>query len=166
MADGAFETRRRAYIGLGANLGDTGATLRAACEALRQLPQSHWVGCSGWYRSAPVGTGGPDYLNAVAVLDTSLEPSVLLRELQAIEQAHGRVRPYVYAPRTLDLDLLLCGDAVCDSASLTLPHPRMHERAFVLWPLVEVAPDLVLPGRAPMADLLAACADQRIERLS
>ncbi len=113
-----------------------------------------------------MGTGGPDYLNAVAVLDTSLEPSVLLRELQAIEQAHGRVRPYVYAPRTLDLDLLLCGDAVCDSASLTLPHPRMHERAFVLWPLVEVAPDLVLPGRAPMADLLAACADQRIERLS
>lgn len=159
------EPWRRAYIGLGANLGDARLTLEAACEALSRLPHTRWIARSSWWRSAPVDAEGPDFLNAVAVLDTQLAPLALLHELQGIEQAHGRERPYVNAPRTLDLDLLLCGDEVCDTPVLTLPHPRLHERAFVLRPLAEVAPSLALPGRGDMAGLLEACAGQRIERL-
>jgi 2-amino-4-hydroxy-6-hydroxymethyldihydropteridine diphosphokinase len=165
-APGGPRAERRAYIGLGANLGDVLVTLEAACEALRRLPNSRWIGRSGWYRSAPVDAYGPDFLNAVAVLDTRLEPLALLRELQAIERAQGRERPYINAPRTLDLDLLLCGEVVCDTPVLTLPHPRLQERAFVLLPLEEVAPNLTLPGLPTMSELKAVCANQRIERLS
>jgi 2-amino-4-hydroxy-6-hydroxymethyldihydropteridine diphosphokinase len=156
---------QRAYIGLGANLGDARATLQAAVEAIARLPQTRLVARSGDWRSAPVQAEGPDFINAVAAVDTTLAPHDLLAELQRIEQAHGRSRPYRNAPRTLDLDLLLHGDHVLATPLLTLPHPRLHERAFVLRPLAELAPGLVVAGRGPLAGLLAAVAGQRIEPL-
>lgn len=155
-----------AYVGLGANLGDLAATLRAALAALATLPDSRLVTVSGAWRSAPVDAGGPDFLNAVARLETALAPLALLNALQAIELAHGRERPYRHAPRTLDLDLLLHGDRLLETPRLTLPHPRLHERAFVLRPLLELAPELALPGLGPLAGHLPRVADQRIERLN
>lgn len=154
----------RAYVGLGANLGDARAALEAAFAALATLPVTQLLRRSSIYRSAPIDSGGPDYLNAVAELRTSLHPLALLQQLQAIEQDHGRERPYRNAPRTLDLDLLLHGDAVMQSSTLTLPHPRLHERAFVLLPLAELAPELAIPGRGPVQALLGAVGGQRIER--
>ncbi|MBV8036722.1 2-amino-4-hydroxy-6-hydroxymethyldihydropteridine diphosphokinase [Roseateles sp.] len=134
----------RAYVGLGANLGaDLSATLTQAALRLAVLPGTQVAALSSVWRSAPVDAGGPDFLNAVAALDTALSPIELLDALQAIEQLHGRERPYRNAPRTLDLDLLLYADLVLDTPRLTLPHPRMGERAFVLRPLLEVAPELV-----------------------
>jgi 2-amino-4-hydroxy-6-hydroxymethyldihydropteridine diphosphokinase len=156
---------RRAYIGLGANIGDARSTLRAALKALSAMPQCSLVDVSSLYRTAPIDSGGPDYLNAVAAIDTQLAAHALLQQLQAIELQHGRERPYRNAPRTLDLDLLLYGDQVCDEAALTLPHPRLHQRAFVLHPLLELAPALQLPGLGPAASLLAGVQDQAIEKL-
>jgi 2-amino-4-hydroxy-6-hydroxymethyldihydropteridine diphosphokinase len=151
---------QRAYVGLGANLGaDLQGTLKAAVRELAALPGTHLAGVSSVWRSAPVDAGGPDFLNAVAALDTELAPLELLDALQAIEAAHGRERPYRHAPRTLDLDLLLHGDVVLESARLTLPHPRLTERAFVLLPLLELAPELeALANRDP------AWRAQRIEK--
>jgi len=154
-----------AYIGLGANLGDARGALRAAFDALAGLPDTELLRRSAIYRSAPIDSSGPDYLNAVAELRTTLEPLALLRRLQAIELAYGRERPYRNAPRTLDLDLLLHDQALIDGPELTLPHPRAHQRAFVLQPLAELAPDLIIPGRGRACALLAAVADQSIERL-
>lgn len=154
-----------AYIGLGANLGDPRGALDAAFAALAALPDSELLRRSSIYRSAPIDSSGPDYLNAVAELRTALEPLALLHRLQAIELAHGRERPYRNAPRTLDLDLLLYGQTLTDSPELTLPHPRAHQRAFVLRPLAELVPDLVIPGRGRASELLVAVADQSIERL-
>lgn len=154
-----------AYIGLGANLGDARGTLQAAFEALAALPDTDLLRRSAIYRSAPIESSGPDYLNAVAELRTTLEPLALLHRLQAIELRHGRERPYRNAPRTLDLDLLLHDQTLIDSPDLTLPHPRAHERAFVLQPLAELAPDLIIPGHGKACALLAAVADQSIERL-
>ena len=142
-----------AYIALGANLGDRHATLQQAMQALGAMAGSGAMRSSRFYRSAPVGAGGPDYLNAVAQLTTALTAPDLLRALQALENAAGRQRPYRNAPRTLDLDLLLYGDARIDSAQLTVPHPRMWERAFVLVPLTELAPQCV-----PEAALAAVAA--------
>ncbi|MEY4750016.1 MAG: 2-amino-4-hydroxy-6-hydroxymethyldihydropteridi ne pyrophosphokinae [Pseudomonadota bacterium] len=156
---------RRAWIGLGANLGDARATLEAACTALAAVSQSRWVGRSSWYESAPVDATGPTFLNAVAVLDSGLEPLVLLDALQAIELSHGRERPYRNAPRTLDLDLLLYGAATLDAPRLQLPHPRLHQRAFVLAPLVELEPALLL-AQGPAATLLAGLSDQPFRRLA
>ncbi|WP_457390150.1 2-amino-4-hydroxy-6-hydroxymethyldihydropteridine diphosphokinase [Roseateles sp. P5_E1] len=134
----------RAYVGLGANLGaDPSATLTQAALRLAALPGSHVAALSSVWRSAPVDAGGPDFLNAVVALDTTLLPIELLDALQAIELAHGRERPYRNAPRTLDLDLLLYGELTLDTPRLTLPHPRLGERAFVLRPLLEIAPELV-----------------------
>ena len=150
----------RAYVGLGANLGaDLPATLTQAALQLEALPGVHVVALSSVWRSAPVDASGPDFLNAVAALDTILSPLELLEALQAIELAHGRERPYRDAPRTLDLDLLLHGDVVMDTSRLTLPHPRLGERAFVLRPLLEIAPQLA--GLASGDGWQA----QRIERL-
>jgi len=156
----------RAYVGLGANLGDTAQTLAAAYAALAALPQSVWVARSSLYRSAPVDAAGPDFLNAVAVLDTRLSAPALLQALQGIEADHGRQRPYRHAPRTLDLDLLLYGDQVLDTPTLTVPHPRLHQRAFVLEPLSELAPGLEIPGRGPLARWRAAAADQPVWRVA
>jgi 2-amino-4-hydroxy-6-hydroxymethyldihydropteridine diphosphokinase len=137
-------------------------------DAVAALAQ--WPGCqvrqvSSVYRSAPVDAAGPDFFNAVVALDTTLSPEDLLTALQAIEQAFGRQRPYRHAPRTLDLDLLLHGDAVRSTPHLTLPHPRLHLRAFVLQPLLEIAPDLVVPGLGALADWLPGTAGQAIEPL-
>ncbi|WP_348756342.1 2-amino-4-hydroxy-6-hydroxymethyldihydropteridine diphosphokinase [uncultured Aquincola sp.] len=156
----------RIFVGLGANLGDARATLEAALAALAALPDTRLMARSSYYRTAPVDAGGPDYLNAVAELRSSLAPEALLDALQAIEQQHGRERPYRNAPRTLDLDLLLVGALRLDTPRLTLPHPRLHQRAFVLAPLAELAPELAIYGLGDVSTLLAACADQRIERLS
>jgi 2-amino-4-hydroxy-6-hydroxymethyldihydropteridine diphosphokinase len=133
----------RAYIGLGANLGaDLAQTLADAARRLAALPGTQLVALSSAWRSAPVEAHGPDFLNAVAALDTELAPLDLLDAVQAIELAHGRERPYRNAPRTLDLDVLLYDAQVLDTPRLTLPHPRLHERAFVLRPLLEIAPEL------------------------
>lgn len=155
-----------AYIGLGANLGDAAAALRQAVQALANLPQSQLLGCSPVYKTAPLDTDdgrevaadGHDYLNAVVALSTHLTPPALLDQLQQIEQAAGRERPYRNAPRTLDLDLLLYGDAHIDTPRLSVPHPRMAQRAFVLVPLADIAPGLVSTAQ------LAAVAHQGIEK--
>ncbi len=151
-----------AYVGLGANLGDPVATLRAAFEQLVQLPGCSCARLSSVYRSAPVEATGPDYANAVASLETTLTPEALLQALQAVELAFGRQRPYHHAPRTLDLDLLLQGTEVRATPALTLPHPRLHQRAFVLRPLLELAPGLAVAGLGPLAGYLAATADQSL----
>jgi 2-amino-4-hydroxy-6-hydroxymethyldihydropteridine diphosphokinase len=155
----------RAYIGLGANLGDARATLEAARDALAALPGSTLAACSSWWRSAPVDASGPDFLNGVLALDTALAPLELLDALQAIEQQHGRERPYRHAPRTLDLDLLLYGDEIIAQPRLTVPHPRLLERAFVVRPLLEIAPELAVPGFGPLAAALPALQGQQLERL-
>lgn len=152
-----------AWVGLGANLGDARGALRDAVRAMGALPGTQVRQVSSLYRSAPVDAGGPDYLNAVAQLQTTLAPLALLHALQAIEQAAGRERPYRNAPRTLDLDLLLYGEERLDGAELTLPHPRMGERAFVLAPLAELAPQLAQSCGSAAQRALAA--SQRIERL-
>ncbi len=136
-----------AYIGIGANLGDARANVRDALERLSRLPRATLVASSSLYLSAPIDSSGDDYINAVAALETDLPAHALLEALQEIELAHGRERPYRNAPRTLDLDLLLYGTATIDDARLQVPHPRMHERAFVLLPLVELAPEIDIPGR-------------------
>jgi 2-amino-4-hydroxy-6-hydroxymethyldihydropteridine diphosphokinase len=156
----------RAYVALGSNLGDPVGTLKDAIESLAALRGSLLKAISSLYRTAPVGLKHqPDFINAVVALDTRLPPMELLEELFAVEAAFGRQRSRKNAPRTLDLDLLLHGDRVQDDPQLTLPHPRMHERAFVLAPLAEIAPDIVIPGRGAVADLLAACRGQRIHQL-
>jgi 2-amino-4-hydroxy-6-hydroxymethyldihydropteridine diphosphokinase len=154
-----------AYVGIGANLGDARANVQDGIARLARLPQTTLVHHSASYRTAPVDSSGPDYINAVACVDTALGPHALLAALQAIEQAHGRERPYRNAPRTLDLDLLLYGDQVIDTPTLSVPHPRMLDRAFVLAPLLEIAPSVDVPGRGPARDYAAAVAGQAITRL-
>ena len=155
-----------AFIGLGANLGDPRAALDAAFVALARLPDSTLRAASSLYRSAPIDSGGPDYLNAVVQLETRLAPHALLAELRRIERVQGRERPYRNAPRTLDLDLLLYGERRVQTDSLTVPHPRLHERAFVLLPLAELAPHLMIPGHGAIGALLPAVAAQRIARMT
>ena len=154
-----------AYVGLGANLGDARATLQAALAALAQLPSVTVMRMSPVYRSAPVDAAGPDFFNAVAELRTGLSPIRLLMAMQDIEQRFGRERPYPNAPRTLDLDLLLQGDAQLNTPSLTLPHPRLHLRAFVLRPLLDLVPGLAVPGLGRLADWLPGTDYQVLERL-
>lgn len=148
-----------AYVALGANLGDAQATVRRALQELDALPQTRLIRASALYGSAPVDASGPDYINAVAGLRTRLSAHELLAQLQRLEQQAGRERPWRNAPRTLDLDLLLYGELRLDDPLLTLPHPRMAERAFVLRPLAEIAPALVSPQQ------LERVAHQRIRRL-
>lgn len=152
-----------AYVGLGANLGDAAAALESAVAAMAEISSTTVVARSRTYRSAPLDATGPDYLNAVVAIDTELSPSELLIALQRIEQAHGRERSFPNAPRTLDLDLLLFGDQTIDIPGLQVPHPRLHERAFVLLPLNEVARDVLIPGRGPLRQFLSGVAHQAIE---
>ncbi len=154
-----------AYIGLGANLGDAVAAVQSALQQLAVLPASVLLARSSLYRSAPLDAQGPPFINAVALLRTALPPLQLLAELQRIELGAGRLRPYRNAPRTLDLDILLYGSTVGASPTLTLPHPRLHLRRFVLWPLSELAPQLQVPGLGPLQGLLPAVAGQAVERL-
>lgn len=155
----------RVFVGLGANLGDAAGTVLQAVQDLSQLPGTALVARSALYRSSPVQAEGPDFINAVAELRTTLSPLELLRQLLALEWAHGRQRPFHHAPRTLDLDLLLMGSQQVASAELTLPHPRLHQRAFVLLPLLELAPDLVHPTLGALQQHLPAVAHQPIQRL-
>jgi 2-amino-4-hydroxy-6-hydroxymethyldihydropteridine diphosphokinase len=155
-----------AWVGIGANLGDARAQVEDALARLARLPGVRLLRASSLYRSAPIDSSGDDYVNAVAEFDTALGAHALLAQLHAIEQAHGRERPYRNAPRTLDLDLLLYGDEIiADAPTLIVPHPRMHERAFVLAPLAELAPGLEIPDRGRVADLLPGVAGQAIERI-
>ncbi len=157
--------KHRAYVGLGANQGDPNETLNAAVAALRGVERTEFVAESPRYVSAPVDAPGPDYLNAVVALDTELDPFSLLLHLLDIEIMLGRKRrgEKRNAPRKADLDLLLVGDLVMYSTPITVPHPRMHQRAFVLRPLLDLAPHIEIPGQGPAADLLAQVPDQRIE---
>ncbi|MGB3937149.1 MAG: 2-amino-4-hydroxy-6-hydroxymethyldihydropteridine diphosphokinase [Burkholderiales bacterium] len=155
-----------AFVGLGANLGEPRRQLDTAIEALKGLPDTAFLKVSACYRSAPLGyLEQPDFLNAVALLDTQLSAEQLLEDLQAIERRHGRVRSFAGAPRTLDLDLLLYGERVLCTPRLALPHPRMHERAFVLQPLLDLDSEISIPGKGKARDLLSACGSQEIERI-
>lgn len=157
----------RAYIGLGSNLADPVQQVARALDELNALPRSRLVARSGLYRSAPLGPSDqPDYINAVAAIDTQLDAKILLRHLQGIESLHGRVRNGErWGPRTLDLDLLLYGNEISSDAELTLPHPGAHERVFVLAPLCAVASQCIIPGKGRVDDLLRACDAQLIERV-
>ena len=149
-----------AYVALGANLGDPVNTIKSAIEMLKSLSNSRLMASSSLYRTAPMGLHNqPDFINAVVALETTLDPDSLLDALQQLEQQAGRERPYRNAPRTLDLDLLLFDTVVRHTPTLTLPHPRLSERAFVIVPLAEIAPSLVSPEQ------LAQVAEQVIERL-
>lgn len=154
-----------AYVALGANLGDPAATIRAAFGALANLPESRVVHCSSLYRTAPVGnTEQPEFINAVAALETTLAPSHCSMPCSTSKPVLVASAPK-NGPRTLDLDLLLYNNQQLNLPRLTLPHPRLHLRAFVLYPLAELAPDLQLPGRGSIAAWLPAVANQGISRL-
>ncbi|SEK37432.1 2-amino-4-hydroxy-6-hydroxymethyldihydropteridinediphosphokinase [Roseateles sp. YR242] len=153
-----------AFVALGANLGDLRDALQTALADLSAWPGIRVTAVSSAWHSAPVGCEGPDFLNAVAAVATSLAPQALLDALLAIEQRHGRERPFRHAPRTLDLDLLLYEDQQLHTDRLTLPHPRLHQRAFVVLPLLELAPDLLLPGLGPLRQYQAGVLDQAITR--
>jgi 2-amino-4-hydroxy-6-hydroxymethyldihydropteridine diphosphokinase len=148
----------RAYIALGANLGDPPAQLQAALRSLRSAPALEVIAVSQFYRTPPLGPPGqPDYCNAVCVVDTTMEPEALLDLLQDIENAAGRTRAGErWGARVLDLDLLHVEGRVSQTPRLTLPHPELHRRAFVLVPLAEIAPDLLIPGLGRVRDLVAA----------
>lgn len=155
-----------AYIGLGSNQGEPRAQIDQAFGELGGLPATRLAARSPLYRSAPIDAPGqPDFVNAVAAVETELSAAQLLEALQAIESRHGRERNYRNAPRTLDLDLLLFGDTAFASPTLTLPHPRMHERAFVLRPLLDLDPRAEIPGRGAARALLRTCTAQAIERI-
>ena len=159
-----------ACVGLGANLGDAAATLLEALEALERVPDTHLLRRSRLYRSQAWGnTAQPDFVNAVALLDTTLPPRDLLDALLVIERAFGRTRAPDgsdrWGPRTLDLDLLLYGDAAIDEPGLRVPHPHLHERAFALLPLLEIVPDAVIPGRGSARDLAMSMAIDQLQAL-
>jgi len=157
----------RAYIGIGSNLDDPLHQVERAFQALSSLLASCCIAKSPLYRTAPLG--GPadqsDYINAVVALDTGLTPNQLLTVLQALELAHGRVRTVRWGPRTLDLDLLLYDQLISDDPRLTLPHPHLHERPFVMYPLFDIAPNLMIPGRGWLKELITKCPPQAITRL-
>jgi 2-amino-4-hydroxy-6-hydroxymethyldihydropteridine diphosphokinase len=155
-----------AYVGLGSNLDDPSRQVRVALEDLNRLPRTRVLRHSALYRSAPLGPPDqPDFVNAVAMLDTQLDAHALLDGLQLIEQRHRRVREVRWGPRTLDLDLLLFADRQIDSVRLQVPHPQLHKRAFVLVPLHEIAADLELPGLGPLAELLAGVSRAGLQRI-
>ena len=160
-------TPQRAYLALGSNLDAPSLRLLKAFEQIAAMPGITLVRRSSLYRTAPVGFADqPDFINAVAEVLTTLSPEELLAAALAVERQQGREREFQNAPRTLDVDVLLYADECVDSATLTLPHPRAHERAFVLKPLLEIAPHCVIPGRGPARGFLPACADQGIQRIT
>lgn len=153
------------YVGLGSNLDDPAGQLQRAIYELAEIPATHLISCSGFYRSVPLGPSDqPKYLNAVARLETSLSPLTLLDELQRIENAHGRKRTLRWGARTLDLDLLLFGTQIIDSPRLQVPHPEIPERNFVLYPLQEIAPDLEIPGKGTLGELIESCSPEGLEK--
>ncbi len=155
-----------AYVGLGSNIGDPPARLSAALAELSRLPDTVLGARSSFYRSAPVGyLAQPDFVNAVARIETFLAPAALLDALLSIERAHGRTRTFRDAPRTIDLDLLLYGGLCVTTDRLIVPHPRMHQRAFVLLPLLEIDPEALIPGLGPAREWLSGASGQRVERI-
>ena len=155
-----------AYIGVGANLGFARDAVLNALADLSRLPSTEFLAASSLYRSEPVDADGPDFINAVAEVETTLTAPDLLTALQAIETRYGRVRTTRNAPRTLDLDLLLYGDGIITLPDLLVPHPRLHQRAFALLPLIELAGPIRIPGKGRADQLAAAFAEQRVERLA
>ena len=153
------------YIGIGSNLGDARANVERAMQRLADVRDTRFIGQSSLFRTAPLAANGEDYVNAVARIDTRLTASQLLQALQAIEQDFGRERPYPNAPRTLDLDLLLYGSQTISTDTLTVPHPRLTQRAFVLIPLLQLDPLIVIPGRGPAHEFVPAVADQSIRKI-
>ncbi len=153
------------YIGLGANLGATHKTLNMAINDIKNIPNTRLMASSSFYSSAPIDSHGPEYTNAVIKISTNSSAEVLLTQLQKIEDKHGRVRPYKNAPRTLDLDILLFDKEFISTDRLIIPHPRMHMRAFVLVPLFELEPDIILP-QGSKKQLLEQIKDQDIRKLS
>ena len=155
----------RVYVGLGSNLADPAEQLREAIRAMGLLPQSRVSGVSSFYVSDSLLPGQPRYTNAVAALDTSLPPLTLLDALQGIENDQGRVRLERWGPRTLDLDILLFGERLIDEPRLKVPHDQMQQRAFVLYPLAELAPGIILANGRALDDLLGQCPFSGLERL-
>lgn len=159
--------RHSAFIGLGSNIADPSAQVRQAMQAIDQLPDTRVLARSALYRSAPVGyLEQPDFINAVVQVETALTPRALLQALLELEHKQGRTREFLNSPRTLDLDVLLYDDLQHHEDGLTVPHPQMHKRAFVLLPLLEIAPDCVIPGVGSAQLAMSLCADQQLERLS
>lgn len=156
----------RAYIGIGANLGDALSTVQNTFDALGKIPGCRLMKYSSLFRSKPINADGDDYVNAVARIDTSLTPDALLNALQVLEDDEGRVRTYANAPRTLDLDILLYGNKIIQTDSLTVPHPRMTERAFVLIPLLQLAPAVDIPGLGAAHTFLTSVAEQTIHAIA
>jgi len=155
-----------AYVGIGSNVDEPVKQVRQALLELDRLPHSRVVKRSSLFRSAPVGYASqPDFVNAVAQLETGISAARLLAELQEIESRHGRQRSFANAPRSLDLDLLMFGNSELKTKDLTLPHPRMHERAFVLKPLVEISPEVSIPGVGLAKDSLKSVEHQIVERI-
>lgn len=156
----------QAFIALGSNLENPVLQIQCAYEELKQLPGTHLISCSSLYKSAPVGRlDQPDFINAVALIETQLTPQDLLNALLGIERRHGRIRESLNAPRTLDLDILMYDNLECHDEKLTLPHPRMSQRAFVLKPLMEIAPNCHIPGFGHISPLLAACNEQQLDKI-
>jgi 2-amino-4-hydroxy-6-hydroxymethyldihydropteridine diphosphokinase len=155
-----------AFIGLGSNLQSPLQQVRQAVDELAALPATSLVACSALYRSAPMGPPDqPHYVNAVAEIDTGLAVLTLLDELQGIERRHGRIRTERWGPRTLDLDILLYGDAGFSTPRIQIPHPGIGQRSFVLYPLAEIAPQLSIPGLGTLQSLLQQCSQDGLERL-
>lgn len=157
----------QAYIALGSNLSEPQCQIASAFSELAHLPETRLLAKSGLYLSAPISDiAQPDYVNAVAKIETGLDPSALLKCLLDLELVHGRVREARNAPRTLDLDILMYNDLVLIDAHLTIPHPRMHERLFVLRPLLEIEPDCEIPGIGRAADMLCGLSGQILQKMA
>ncbi|MES2024848.1 MAG: 2-amino-4-hydroxy-6-hydroxymethyldihydropteridine diphosphokinase [Pseudomonadota bacterium] len=155
-----------AYIGIGSNLGDAEGNVLRALNELDQLPTTQVNGQSSLFRTAPIDSSGDDYINAVARVSTNLSAEELLQALLALEQTFGRERPYFNAPRTLDLDVLLYGDEIIATPTLSVPHPRMTARAFVLIPLLQIDPFIIIPGQGAAHQFIPAVADQAIRKIA
>ena len=155
------------FLSLGSNLGDREANIREALDWLARRPGIALKRVSSFYETAPIGFADqPDFINAAALIETDLDPAALLHTVVAIESDMGRVRNFQWGPRVMDIDILLCDRAVINTPELTIPHPRMMERAFVMAPLAEIAPDLELPdGRKPQ-EILEGLKDQRVRKLA
>ena len=159
--------KHSAFIGLGSNLANPSEQVLQAMKSIGCLPETRVLACSSLYRSAPVGyLDQPDFINAVVKIETSLAPLALLQALLILERENGRTREFQNAPRTLDLDVLLYGDLQHHQHGLTVPHPQMHKRAFVLRPLLEIAPECVIPGVGAASQALKHCGDQQLELLA
>jgi 2-amino-4-hydroxy-6-hydroxymethyldihydropteridine diphosphokinase len=157
--------KTKAYIGLGSNLGNAQENVERAIALLGQLPGTKLDGQSSLFQTAPVDADGDDYINAVACIETTLPPQDLLESLQAIELQFGRERPYYHAPRQLDLDILLYGQQIIDTPTLTVPHPGLSQRAFALIPLLQLDPLIDIPGKGAAHSFVPAVADQAIQKI-